>query len=410
MPLPTAPPVGTRVRTLRGLSRYACGHTGSCCRAGWPIPVETAPLGLLRAAASHGTLPVVDTPAWIHDGVLGQTPANACVFHAPVAGQAGCSLETTLGSDALPYSCRQFPRLLLVDARGWHLSLSAWCGTVARLIIPQPTAENTSPADRFLSFDHIEADSRVHLEALDARDAWPPLLRPGVLAGHDAYATWEAGVVADFLGPACAGTAAPAAMLASALCWTDRLRSWRQADGSLEVLARRPWRHPDAARLLRHAATPDVLRSRVLTPLLAGIPPEWRPEAWPLGLTDASIGGVPVGRRQADAALGRYLATRLVGSWVAYQGSGLRSVATSLVHAYVLAALALEATAQPGTPPVTLGRLTSAIRAADWLLLHLPDRDVWARICSAHESEADAGPLLFLIAGASRVLDALDWD
>jgi hypothetical protein len=198
-------------------------------------------------------------------------------------------------------------------------------------------------------------------------------------------------------------------MLASALCWTDVLRAWRAADGSLDVLIRRPWRHPDPNRLLRNWASVEALRAGVLMPLLAGVPAEWRPNAWPKGLTDASMGGEPVSRSKADAALGRYLATRLVGSWVAYQGAGLRSVATSLVHAYALTSLALHATAETHAQPVTFGRLASAIRAADWLLLHLLDRDVWARACSAYETDADAARLLVLVAGATRLLDACDW-
>ena len=350
MSLPTAPPAGERIRTLRGLSSYACGHTGSCCRAGWPIPVEIAPLDLLRRADADGTLPYVGTAPGSEADVLGQTTTNECVFHTPGVASGGCAVETTLGSEALPYSCRQFPRLLLVDAHGWHMSLSAWCGTAAQMIVTDLSLARTAltTADDFLSFDHIDADPRVHLEALDAREAWPPLLRPGVLAGHGAYAAWEARMLMDFLGPACAGRAPLPAMLASALCWTDALRGWRQSDGSLDVLVRRPWRHPDPDRVLRFSAAPDALRSRVLLPLLAGVPAEWRPTAWPAGLTDASLDGEPVSRSQADAAIGRYLATRLVGSWVAYQGTGLRSVMASLVSAYVLTSLALHATGGKG--------------------------------------------------------------
>lgn len=409
MPLPTAPPVGTPIRTLRGLSTYACGHTGSCCRAGWPIPVESGPLELLQVADANGTLPGTRARRWLNGEFLGHTTANACVFHMPAPGRGGCSVETTLGSDSLPYSCRQFPRLLLVDGRGWHMSLSVWCGTTARLILEAPPLHVGPEIDLFLLFDHISANPRVHLEALDARGAWPPLLRPGVLAGDDEYGVWEGGLLAAFLGPACSGTAGLSAMLASALCWTDAIRAWRATDGSLDVLIRRPWRHPDPSRLLRKSATVEALRTRVLLPLVAGVPAEWRPQEWPFGLTDAAMGGEPVSRRQADAALGRYLATRLVGSWVAYQGAGLRSVATSLVHAYVLASLALHATGETRAQPVSIGRLTSAIRASDWLLLHLLDRDVWARACSAHESDADAAPLLELVAGATSALDGCEW-
>ena len=322
--------------------------------------------------------------------------------------QGGCGVESTLGSEALPYSCRQFPRLLLVDARGWHQSLSAWCGTAARTIAGFQPLDPADHISSFLSFDHIKADQRVHLEALDAREAWPPMLRPDVLAGHGGYAAWETRLLAEFLGPACDGQAPLPDMLASALCWTDGIRSWRRADGSLEVLAGRRWRHTDPKRVLRASATSDALLARVLRPLLASVPAKWRPHAWPEGLTDGATGGAPISRQHADAALGRYLATRLFGSWVAYQGTGLRSVAASLVHAYVLASLALYTT-QEAASVVTFDRLTSAIRASDWLLLHLLDRDVWARACSQYESDADAAPLLELVAGATRLLDSCTW-
>jgi len=108
----------------------------------------------------------------------------------------------------------------------------------------------------------------------------------------------------------------------------------------------------------------------------------------------------------AEAALARYLGTRLHGSWVAYQGAGLRAVLASLVSAYGLAALALR---ENGDGVITLGRLTSAIRAADWLLLHLLDRDQWAAWCSQWEPEADSRALLGLVADAAQVLDALTW-
>src|SRR5690242_9867600 len=161
MPLPTAPPAGARIRTLRGLSTYACGHSGSCCRAGWPIPVESEPLALLTAAEASGTLPRSATLPWMDAGILGQSPTGSCVFHAPGGGHGGCAVERALGSEALPYSCRQFPRLLLADARGWHQSLTAWCGTTTRLIISGPSLPTQGDADLFLSFTHIYADERV---------------------------------------------------------------------------------------------------------------------------------------------------------------------------------------------------------------------------------------------------------
>jgi hypothetical protein len=136
------------------------------------------------------------------------------------------------------------------------------------------------------------------------------------------------------------------------------------------------------------------------------VPPDWQVPAWPGGLQDESVGGPSVRRAAADAALARYLGTRLHASWVAYQGEGLRAVLASLVSAYGLATLALRGN---GEGVVTLGRLTSSIRAADWLLLHLLDREPWAAWCSQWEADADSRVLLGLVADATRLLDQLTW-
>lgn len=134
---------------------------------------------------------------------------------------------------------------------------------------------------------------------------------------------------------------------------------------------------------------------------------EWRPDGWPDGLTDADIAGPPLSRRQAESALHRYLGTRLIGSWIAYQGEGVLSVFASLVSSYVLAAAAL---AVNGRGVVTAGRVASAIRAADWLQLHLVDREAWAAWCGQWEIAPD-GPVELggWIATGDALLDGLDW-
>jgi hypothetical protein len=400
-----------RLRTLKGLAGYACGHTGSCCRAGWPIPIEPAPLTVLRQADVAGSLRGLGSPGWLEDNVLGRTAEGNCSFHATEATAGGCRLETALGSAAMPFSCRQFPRLLLHDARGWHLSLSAWCGTAARLIVSGATpiigAGPSATIPDFLTIDHISGDPRVHVESLDALDAWPPLLRPGVLAGHDAFDRWEQRMLGDVLGPVNDGTGSVGPAVAGALCWTDGLRQWRPSDGALLGVVGKPLGQWDAQWLRRWASTERVGPQHfLLNSLMSLVPPAWRVSSWPAGLADATMGGPPVARSMAEAALARYLGTRLHGSWIAYQGAGLRAVLASLVSAYGLAALALR---ESGDGVITLGRLTSAIRAADWLLLHLLDRDQWAAWCSQWEPEADSRALLGLVADAAQVLDALTW-
>lgn len=406
--VPGAPAPGEHLRTLTGLARYACGHTGSCCRAGWPIPIESAPLALIRDAAASGQLGALTLGPWEKDGILWHTPDYECVFHASRGAEPGCRLEASLGSEAVPFSCRQFPRILLRDQRGWHLSLSAWCGTAAR-IISTGSSVNGNKADgqfQFLSFTRIESDSRVHVEALDALDAWPPLLRPGVLAGHDVYDMWERRVLMDCLAQAHVNGIGLGPCLAGALCWTERIRAWNAADGSLDVLVARPFATRDT-RWLNFWRTTDFSRPQALLTMLMGmVPADWQAPQWPAGLTDEERSGEPVSRLDAELALARYLGTRLAASWVAYQGEGLRSVLASLGSAYALAVLALRTN---GADLVTLGRLTSALRASDWLLLHLLDRDQWAGWCSSWERRADASELVGIVADADGLLDSLSW-
>jgi hypothetical protein len=409
-PIPGAPPPGERIRTLSGISGYACGHTGSCCHAGWPIPVESVPMALLDRGQRDGLLPDLPPDRWVKNGVLGQTTDSNCLFHAPGHQGGGCRLEMNLSSEALPFSCRQFPRVLLRDAHGWQMSVSAWCGTAATLLAGPPDMLSADGDRRsaFLSIAHIDADPRVHVEALDAHEAWPPLLRPGVLAGHDGYALWEQRILGDCLSGVAAGAGQTAPALASALCWTDRLRQWRPMDGALVVLLAKPFPPRDTKWLdLCHKPHARVLE-RLADRFMAAVPARWQVPNWPMGLTDRDIGGFAVPRTWAEASLSRYLGTRLMASWVAYQGQGLRSVLASLVSAHALATLALHRNGEdPG--PVTIGRLTSALRASDWLLLHLLDRDQWAAWCSEWEERDDSRDLLAIAAAANALLGELTW-
>ncbi len=258
----------------------------------------------------------------------------------------------------------------------------------------------------FLSIDHIDADPRVHAESLDASEAWPPLLRPGILMGHDAYGRWETRILSESLASVERTVDENGTCLASLLAWTDRLRAWQPSEGSLFVRIGKPW-VPRGRSWLAQWEVPPVEAERILlNDLIKRIPGQWRPHDWPAGLTDAAYGGLPCRRDVAEAALARYLGTRLIGSWVAYQGEGLRSVLASLVSAFALATSAL---ARTGTGVVTTGRLASAIRAADWILLHLLDREQWAAWCSQWERDEDSRQLVGLVATATRMLDDATW-
>lgn len=390
-PSPQVPPGSDRrLHTLAGLAAYGCGHSGSCCRAGWPVPVEPQPLRLLQLAQVDRRFALAGKPL-VSNGLLTTTAEGLCPHHQ--AGTThGCGLETALGSAVLPDTCRQFPRILLADDRGWHQSLSAWCVTAAHLIL--------QGGGDFLSFDHIHWDARVHRDALDARGTWPPLLRPGVLMGLDAYEGFERRAVEGFFAPAARHGSPCRDTLGQLLQWVVHVRAWRPSVEPLESHLNRSWPSVDLPGRPRDAQL-------LVNDLLHEVPAEWRPSAWPGGLTDADMGGPPISRGQAESVLHRYLGTRLIGSWIAYQGEGVLSVCASLVSSYVLAAAALAAN---GRDVVTSGRMASALRAADWLQLHLMDREAWAGWCRQWEVGSD-GPvgLSGWIATGGALLDGLGW-
>ena len=125
---------------------YACRHSGACCRAGWPIPVEPDRAVLIRKGD------------WLEEGnILPRDAAGACVFH-----DGGCTIY-----HHRPLSCMHFPYVCMIDPRGVHVTLSHYCPTAAALL-----------------FDHdgpievVEGPSPVPLldipEGLDARESLPP--------------------------------------------------------------------------------------------------------------------------------------------------------------------------------------------------------------------------------------------
>jgi hypothetical protein len=147
---------------------YRCRHSGACCTAGWPIPVEPERAVLIKDGewlAEGGTLPL--------------TEAGACVFH-----RDGCSVY-----EHRPLSCAHFPYVCMIDPRGVHVTLSHYCPTAAALLF-----------DDHGPIEVVEGPSPVPLleipEGLDARESLPPIV-PGAggrrprLMSWDEFAQWE---------------------------------------------------------------------------------------------------------------------------------------------------------------------------------------------------------------------------
>lgn len=345
---------------------YACGRSGACCASGWDIPIDRPTRATIARALADGALalPAAAT-GWCHDtpappppdvAVLARGAEGDCVFlrrATPIA----CAIHDACGHAALPLACRQFPRVTLADDRGWHVTLSHYCPTVAALAC----ADDGPPLRLVAQAPGWQAEALS--PGLDARGHWPPLLRPGLMASLAAWTQWER---------FCVDTMArrdvtPASALAALAAAARTLRAWKSCAGPLDTLAVAVLDHArtraldagaslDAADALRdwHAAWATVPPDRALAPE----PPDVAAVA--AAIADLSARPVPVAR---------YLAAKCVASWMAYQGHGLLAfVASVRAAAHVLAVEA--ARSAPRDAPT---RVREAMRRADLLLVHLAD-------------------------------------
>jgi hypothetical protein len=374
--------------------------------------VNAAGEELLTSGARDGRLAHVELERDDRVAVLPLAESGACVFyraswdptsggfaaaahpanpgHAGAPGRAGagsepsadaaepivegrCVLHHALGHEALPLACRQFPRVSLTDPRGTFVTLSHFCPTAAAQLfrhdVPLDVVENAAafpPGAEYVG--------------LDARDALPPLLRPGMLCDLDGFAVWEASGVRLFADDA----RSPEEALDELAYATERIRDWRPADGSLTGRVRGAFAAADDGQAdeitnrngperhlgLVNGCLPDGLGPRTLVADHSEIDaclvaPEWAAFA---------------------PALRRYLATRLFGSWLAYQGRGLRTIVRSL--AVSLSILRLECGRACAAAGRRLDRelLTQALRQTDRLMVHEMDGLSFARRLSAVES------------------------
>jgi Fe-S-cluster containining protein len=141
---------------------YACRHSGACCTAGWPIPIEPERAVLIRKGE------------WLEaGGVLPRDEHGACVFY-----DGRCTVY-----QHRPLSCVHFPYVCLIDARGVHVTLSHYCPTAASLLFehdgPIAIVEGPSPAPA------LEIP-----EGLDARESLPPVFADAP-AGKPRLMSWS---------------------------------------------------------------------------------------------------------------------------------------------------------------------------------------------------------------------------
>jgi hypothetical protein len=250
------------------------------------------------------------------------------------------------------------------DAHATRLTLSHFCPTAAsmlfcgdRLRIVDAPADLVSATDR---------------EGLDATRALPPLLHPGMLMDPASYAAWEARAV-----EAIEEASSPEHALARVAASVECLRPWTPAGPALVEAVRAAWEDGNGRAGAGIAAmrrfTPEWLARTAFASVSGGLDVD----ASPLD-ADADMRFVAPAWPAFAAPVQRYLAGRLFGSWVAYQGRGLRSVVASAACALAVLRISAARACAAASRALDAPLLTGAFRQADLLLVHKADRQVLA--------------------------------
>ncbi|HET6319088.1 MAG TPA: hypothetical protein VFG86_21750 [Chloroflexota bacterium] len=354
------------VHVLGFHASYRCRHAGVCCTSGWAIPVE-APLyrslqvalewGQLRVeGATHGpdVFEAVDDLPHGEPVVLGRRPGGACVFFEPQRGNL-CAIQRQMGHSHLPSACRHFPRVVLMDPRGTFVTMSHLCPTAARMLI------DGGPATVVTSGQAIDTHAVGAWEGLDARDALPPLMRPGVLWDWDGWDLWERHAVALLARDGYS----PEQSLAMLWKAVEAIASWNPdgdtvADGvgaAFDVALTEP-----ADALTMSAAALASIEALVWQ----SVPAPRRAEP-PSPPEDTAVPGWELWH----GAIGRYLAARAFASWVGYYGQGLTTWYKSIVAAYSVLRLAAKRATDARRISLDESLLIEALGESDRLLVHL---------------------------------------
>jgi Fe-S-cluster containining protein len=389
------PPPAPRVRALSFHAGYRCRNTGVCCSSGWDIPVEPEVETHLRSALRSGRLrtpeavvssPVPGTGAWravpLFRSVTGLPHGAKVVFVTNSSGHCVfldpdrlCAVHGQLGPEALPSACRDFPRVVTLTPLGVSITLSHHCPTAAGLLFaPVTLSDPRLPGREGSAFRILEDPPGFPptwpYEGLDARDALPPLLRPGVLMDWPSLERWEAFAV-SVLGDERRSPEAALEVLAAA---AEEARRWEPADGAFGEYF------------------PKVLERT----LGKGISDPWDPavrgsQGWllpplPERLEDVDRRLVVPGWPSLAVPIRRWLAAKAFASWLALQGEGLRTTALGLrVALGVLRAEAARGCAGAGRT-LDAALLEEAVRRADLILVHLSDPAALAKRLSRCEA------------------------
>ena len=342
-----------RTQCLSLHAGYRCHHSGACCSDVWAVPVEPR---VVEFVAREGVQTIAGGTAFVSArnanfsgaAMVAAHHNGACVFFDAANGRL-CAIHRHAGVEALPSSCRHFPRIYRRDAEGAALSLSHFCPTAAAMLlknVPLAIVDALPP----LALDEP-------IEGLDARDALPPLLRPDLLMDVAAYAAWEEHGIAVFARDDLTHLDALAILSAA----TDTLRRWRPGDGALTDAVR----HAIAEASNISAPPGDNGRDDERLALVEAALPEGHPR-----LARATVGSHEW-MRAFDAPLRRYLAARLFANWIAYRGRGLRTIIEWLRICLAVLRNEVARQAKASEQDLDESAFIEAVRETDRLMLHV---------------------------------------
>jgi hypothetical protein len=359
---------------------YRCQHSGVCCASDWDVPVEvpvyrsllevlgSGRLQAVAPAADHG--PALITGDDLPDdagAMLARTADGRCVFFH--GGSRLCVVHRDLGADALPATCRHFPRLAVRDARGTFISLTHYCPTAAALLfrddVPLAIVESP-PAFPPGDYEGLDVDA----------DAWPPLLHPTMLMDLAGYSAWERHMVAR-----CADSSmSPESVLATLERDARLLRAFVPDGRSLVA----PIGGLPADRVDAHAPATLDPSLAMHAAVVAAVPDDLKPEPDEEGLAAAYLRFVAPHWPHWHAPLNRYLAAKAFANWTAYQGRGVLSIVRGLEAALALVRVEASRQCRDASRPLDRELLLEAIRSADFALNHLAVgedlADGWSRV------------------------------
>ncbi len=369
----------SRVFSLNIHADYRCRHSGVCCSSDWDVPVDVPVYRSLDEALRGGRLAVAepaqhDTPALIVDddlpddtaAMVARTESGHCVFYHRHSGL--CVVHRDFGQEALPVTCRHFPRLAVRDGRGTFISLTHYCPTAASMLFREMPIEIVADPEAFPPADYEGL-------IVDA-DAWPPLLNPRMLMDLDSYAAWERHMVHR-----CAdGASSPESVIATLMRDAESLQDF---DPAREALIARV---QSLAGDVVHVGAPAALAASVahFSLVMAAVPDDLKPDPDEADLEPAYRDYVRPAWAQWGAPLRRYLAAKAFANWTAYQGRGIRSIVEGLDAALALVRVEASRQCRDNQRALDEALLSDAIRAADFALNHLAGGDelaeTWSRV------------------------------